>query len=245
MTIPSPSQLLQVWEQGLDQPPVGRVLLLLGAADVGREEGEASRLTVGGADRCLLQLRRSLFGGRFNAVCACPRCRETMELDFDSEQLATSPAAESGAEPRQLAVDNWRITFRIPSLHDLADAGQRPDANSARALLLERCVLHAEQNGVAITPHELPAPALTALSSALQNADPQAATELSLNCPACQHAWTSAFDLGAFLWSELHAWAGRMLREVHVLARHYGWSESDILALPPRRRRQYLEMIAA
>ena len=37
----------------------------------------------------------------------------------------------------------------------------------------------------------------------------------------------------------------RILREVHTLAAAYGWSEAEILALSPARRRVYLELAAA
>ena len=40
-----------------------------------------------------------------------------------------------------------------------------------------------------------------------------------------------------FLLRRLDGQAGQLLREVHVLARAYGWREPDVLALTPRRRR--------
>ena len=66
---------------------------------------------------------------------------------------------------------------------------------------------------------------------------------LALACPACGHRWQSVFDIAAFLWREIDAWAQRTLRDVHALARGYGWHESDILALTATRRQIYLEMI--
>ena len=74
-------------------------------------------------------------------------------------------------------------------------------------------------------------------------ADPQADVQLNLSCPACNHHWQSVFDIVSFFWSEIHAWAQRTLREIHALASAYGWREADILALSPRRRQLYLEMI--
>ena len=53
------------------------------------------------------------------------------------------------------------------------------------------------------------------------------------------------FDIGAFFWSEIDAWAGRILQQVHVLASAYGWSERDVLALSPVRRQLYLGMVGA
>ena len=39
--------------------------------------------------------------------------------------------------------------------------------------------------------------------------------------------------------------AKRLLMDVHLLARAYGWSEAEVLALSPARRRFYLEMVEA
>ena len=51
-------------------------------------------------------------------------------------------------------------------------------------------------------------------------------------------------DVAAFFWTELNAWAVRLLREIHALASAYGWREADILALSPKRRDLYLELIS-
>ena len=65
---------------------------------------------------------------------------------------------------------------------------------------------------------------------------------INLSCPACAGAWSATFDIAGFLWKEIHAWAKTALRGVHVLARAYGWRESDVLALSPTRRQIYLEL---
>ncbi len=75
--------------------------------------------------------------------------------------------------------------------------------------------------------------------------DPQADIQLALSRPACGHRWQAAFDILSFLWTELGEWAARTLRDVHRLALAYGWSERDILALSPVRRRHYLGMLDA
>jgi hypothetical protein len=66
-----------------------------------------------------------------------------------------------------------------------------------------------------------------------------------LTCPQCAHQWQAPLDIVSFLWSEVHAWAIRLLREIHELASAYGWSEAEILALSPWRRRAYLELVNA
>ena len=78
----------------------------------------------------------------------------------------------------------------------------------------------------------------------MAEADPQADIQLALSCPACGHQWLSTFDIVSFFWSEINAWAYRILREVHILASAYGWREADILAMSPYRRQLYLEMVS-
>jgi hypothetical protein len=51
------------------------------------------------------------------------------------------------------------------------------------------------------------------------------------------------FDIVSFFWTELSAQAKRLLREVHTLARGYGWREADILAMSARRRQLYLDLV--
>jgi hypothetical protein len=39
--------------------------------------------------------------------------------------------------------------------------------------------------------------------------------------------------------------AMRLVGDVHALARIYGWTEADVLAMSPRRRATYLELAGA
>ena len=110
--------------------------------------------------------------------------------------------------------------------------------------VLARCVLAAMHAGVAHDGARLPESVVAALVAAMAAADPLADIRLGLICPACGHAWQVLFDIVTFFWSEIDAWARRTLREVHALARAYGWREAEILALTARRRQHYLEILA-
>ena len=61
-------------------------------------------------------------------------------------------------------------------------------------------------------------------------------------CPACRTEFAVDLDIAGFVWAELRARAQRLLREVHVLALAYGWTEDEVLALGERRRAAYLEL---
>ena len=74
--------------------------------------------------------------------------------------------------------------------------------------------------------------------------DPQAEIQLHLTCPACSRSWSVLFDIVSFFWSEICVQAKRLLREVHTLARVYGWREAEILSMSTARRQLYLEMVS-
>lgn len=77
-----------------------------------------------------------------------------------------------------------------------------------------------------------------------EDADPGAELTLEIACPECGAATPAELDIAAYLWTELDAWARDLLLDVHLLASAYGWSEPEILALSPLRRRYYLELCA-
>ena len=52
-------------------------------------------------------------------------------------------------------------------------------------------------------------------------------------------------DIAPALWAEVQAAAERSLLEVDALAREYGWSEAEVMALPHARRAAYLQLVGA
>jgi hypothetical protein len=72
--------------------------------------------------------------------------------------------------------------------------------------------------------------------------DPAADIRIRLECPQCSRVLSVVFDIVAVLWTELGVYAKRLLRQVDVLARRYGWTESEILSLSPARRAFYLAL---
>jgi hypothetical protein len=241
--------LLWAAEAGAAQHPLDRALTLLAAAlpDVPRDRLAA--LSVGERDALLLALRERQLGAALAAYAECPRCGERLEFTLDAAALrgGTPPAvaAEAPEHVYALAVDGYALRFRLPDSRDLAAVvlGSGGDPAAGQALLVRRCVLRAARDGADVGPDDLPAAVLVALAERMAEADPRAETLLDLRCPACDHAWQVLFDPGAFLWTELAVQARRLLREVHTLARAYGWREADTLALSPWRRRCYLELV--
>lgn len=126
----------------------------------------------------------------------------------------------------------------------LEDADPSEANLSMEDALLECCVLTANFEGQAAAVTDLPSRVRTAISERMAEADPQAEIELAFECCDCAEPWTEIFDIAAYLWDEVNAWAMRTFHEVHCLASAYGWSEREVLAVSPRRRSLYLERIA-
>jgi hypothetical protein len=239
MVAPSPSELLSVWEQGQGHPPVVRGLLLLRVAAPEIDAETALRMPLGERDRRLLHLRRGLFGDQVDGLTDCPDCGSPLEFSLRTTELSQLPEAP--------AVTRWRGAGYNARLRPLTSedllAVRHLDPSGARHALLARCVfLTRARREVGID--EVPESARVRLERRLAELDPQGAIRLSLKCPECATAWEAPLDLVGMLWTELEAWASRMLRDVHTLARAYGWSERDILGMSRSRRQAYLQMVA-
>jgi len=249
MQAPSVTNLLLAWERGLDQSPTRRALALLGACLPEAAPDRLADLPVGARDKHLLRLRESLFGDAVAAISQCPNCREGLDVAFSVGDISEPDGGKTGREimesptqTHQLQAEGYTIAYRVPTSADLLAITDTPNRVEPQLALLQRCVTGLEQDGIQARVDALPSSVIAAISSEMADADPQAQIELALVCPECSHAWSALFDIAAFLWSEIHAWAHRILQQVHTLARVYGWREADILAMSVQRRQIYLEL---
>ena len=236
--------LLAAWEEAATQHPLDRALTLLGAALPAASRAELAELSVGRRDGLLLELRERTYGPRLDGFVGCGRCGAELELELWTTALrqAAVPTVAAGDEFEHEGV---RVRFRPLDSRDLAVAAQCADRASARARLVEQALIGAERDGEALPAAALPPTVVERLGRELGRLDPESELLLDLTCADCGESWQAPFDVASFLWSEVHASARRLLQEVDLLARSYGWSEPDILALSPRRRALYLELAGA
>src|SRR6185436_13608531 len=166
--------------------------------------------------------------------CPAPGCGEKMDLDLQVGDLLVPPAA--GAQEWHEAVfDGCRVRFRLPTGADQEEAAglARTDLEGAVGLLLRRCLAEPVDD----------AAVAERLADLMSELDPQAELTLELACPVCGHELSTVFDAGDHVVQELLAQGLRLYREIHLLAFHYHWSEREILALPGRKRRLYLNLL--
>lgn len=246
--------LLQAWESGEGQPSVEQALAILRHGYPERSLGQLLSLSIGERDALLFDLREQSFGSLLRGSARCPSCHEQSLFSVSLSDLRVSPPAQvreqtlsltSSEQTLSLTSGDLTLRFRLPICHDLRQAATCPDVESARQSLIRACIVSLCQAGVSVPLDrflQLPAQLEEQLATAIGQHDPQGEVLLSLRCAHCGHAWPSLFDIASFLWSELSTRARRLLSEVDLLARAYGWSEADILKLSSVRRSRYLEL---
>lgn len=239
---PSAAELLNVWEQARSLPPTDCALSLLTLTDAETSREQLAQLSIGRRDARLLKLREKIFGPQMTGRTNCPACGQPMEMNFSVAEIQASPPAEA-AEAFAANFGGHEIAFRPPNSGDLATLVPGDDVAAQKRRLIQRCLLKATRDGQPLTADQLPDETVNALSECMSELDPQGDVQLSLACPQCGHHWHAPLDVVSFVWNEIHAWAARLLRDVHVLASAYGWREADILAMSAGRRQAYLELI--
>jgi T4 bacteriophage base plate protein len=240
----SAQDVIQLWERGQDRHPLDRALLLLANALPNMTADALTQLPIGQRDALLLSLRELTLGSKLESLAQCPHCGESLEFTLDVSDLRLSDSEIASQGKQMLTDQGLEIHFSLPNSLDLAAILSCPDLPTARQMLADRCIQKICSESGAIAPELLPTSALEQLAARMAECDPQAEILLNLKCPACGQSWQVLFDIVTFFWTELGAYAKRLLREVHTLARAYGWREADILALSPTRRQIYLDLVS-
>lgn len=242
----SERQLIEVWERGQGRHPIDQALAILVSAMPDRPLAHLARLSIGERDAALLAVYDQTFGPRFDAIASCVQCHDTLEFSFQVEDVRVSAAA-CRRDAYRFMGNAYDVQYRLPNSLDLAEivmqSKHADNLTSARALLLQRCVLTARNADGPVAVANLPARLIEELAAHMQEADPQADMALQATCPACGHGWQMCFDIVTFLWAKIAVRAQQLLREIHLLAQAYGWSESGILDLSAARRCYYLDLV--
>lgn len=242
----------------LRQPAGAEDVLLLEAAELGPELAIAllSRLAesdqpiawdalcVTDIEALLLHLRRIVLGDRVRTDMRCPPCGTRVDLSFKVLDYLQFRAprrprnSEPAPDPGWFRLRGEEVTFRLPTSADQIAAARASDPRQA---LIERCVRLP-----ATTPQsgrDAKGRLLKKVESAMESLGPSYSGELAGDCPQCSARVETYFDVLLFVLGELRNGAAFIFEEVHLLARHYHWSEETILALPRKRRLRYAQLL--
>ncbi len=197
--------------------------------------GSAAHLPVCDRDRLLAWLYRDLFDDRIDADAVCAGCGASFAVQFSISSMAD---AERPRQPPGIdgpdAECRYRlhgVAFRLPSSADL-DAVAAVPAEDRRRALLERCVVAGDAGG-----HE------TAIEAAMAALGPTLDIDVDCRCPHCDSDQPLRFDIASFLLKSLANDRRFLLREAHRIARAYGWSHAEIMALPRAERQEFVRLI--
>lgn len=221
-------------------------------------------LLVGDRQYLLLVLRRLTFGDRVQSVVSCPwrDCGKPVDIDFHISQLPIDESEASGSVyqvSRPVGTDSklcalagqtetLSIRFRLPTGADQEALTGMDAANPASLALalLARCVVqmgtltHPTPDDIAALPAEL----CQWLEQQMERRAASPDLEMQARCPECGREFCVPFEIQDFFFGELHINADVLWREVHYLAFHYHWSESEIMTMPRERRRNYIDILA-
>lgn len=227
-----PAAVLSAYERGQALSPAARAVRLFKLASAQAAVDNVLDASIGARDTALFALRSALFGPAFESIAECSACGSTIELEFSSESIRAS-AAPSGTLVR-IREGTREYSARLPTSRDLIAIEGMSSVEEAAELLFERCLV--DPSGASPSPE-----IRTRLAQAMTEADSAADISLQVTCPECGAETILDLDIARHLWTEIERWAEETFDDVDSLASAYGWSEEEILALGPVRRRAYLE----
>lgn len=194
-------------------------------------------------------LRASGASDGFQLTFPCPSaCGESVAVPL---ALATieSMAREAEAEPIvEISLDQSEakgdtVRVRRPTGADVRaweralDASEQVGAEDAELALAKDLIVGAG-------PADEEAPAVVAtIADEMVGLDPLPAFRIVTRCPACDGEIQHDVDLEAELLFRLEARQHAVVAGVHRLARAYGWTEAEVLAVPAWRRARYLDLV--
>ena len=196
-------------------------------------------LGVGKRIECLLILASMEETGDLSIPLRCshPSCGRAIELDLTLAELL-AVGQEVGEEPISVPLGDEYLVMRRPTGADQLVWLRETFQDELMAVQAMIRTLIVEGPTVAFTPT-----CIEHIQTVLDHHDPLVQFGLSVVCPYCQQLASHDVDLAAFAVQRLRVAQTHLIEVVHRLARHYHWTEAEILSIPPWRRACYLTLV--
>jgi hypothetical protein len=233
MSLRTRAGLLAAWEATVAVPELARGPALVAEAGLADDLDAALDLPLGESAALAARLHADAFGDEVEGLVTCEPCGTVLDV---SVPLAELPAPRGDATV--VVAPGGELRVRAPTTRDLLAARDSPDPAQA---LLAACVTGA--GGAPADPDALDEASLALVDDAAEELAGAAAIVVRVACPECGAAVAAPLDVGALLAERVARAAAEALGEVAELAAAFGWSEAEVLALTPLRRRAYVELV--
>jgi hypothetical protein len=197
---------------------------------VAQPDLEWLKLPISDLDALLLMFRQHLLGDHVVSDVQCT-CKARVDVRFTISEYLEHHKPDGAAHTEWYQVG--AVSFRVPQVADqVALQAHTERRGDLRVQYLARCIRG-----------EADPATLTQIRETLSALSPDLANVLDGTCPECGAELRIFFDPQRYILNELRNQALSLYDDVHLIALVYHWSESDILALPRKRRVWYAERI--
>lgn len=185
-------------------------------------------LPISDCDRLLAAIYADLYGDSAECRVDCRACEEAFQFTLHLSEIIAAQDAEKlpppGADGAWELPDGRRV--RAPTLADLATAD--PDELVRRLLVAGESQSDESQ-----------------VEQFLERAAPVLSIDLDVDCPNCGSHDSVRFDLAHYFSARLAGERPFLIRETHLIAARYGWSQREIHSISRSDRRAYAGLIEA
>ncbi|MDP8889385.1 MAG: hypothetical protein M3M89_07155 [Thermoproteota archaeon] len=210
------------------------------------------QLSLGDRASLMLSARKLVFGDVMSCIIRCINCGKDMSIDLSITELQSVKTLEP-QKYYEVDVHGYRVQVRPLTSVDqerlfaAADLSEHDlEQELAKACLVEFCSdMTMACSGGGGGGNELPGPLVEAVGMLLAEADPLSDVILSIVCPECGHPSEVSLAVEEYIFEEFALRTQQLEREVHWLAFHYHWNETEILSLSTEKRRRYVELVNA
>jgi hypothetical protein len=231
--------------------PSARVITELLRRCIGRlgslpaiNENVARDMLVGDREYVVMRLFELTCGSTLNAVLRCPSedCNKPMDVTLSLAEMAPERRPVAARYFRlRLSLEPFReIEFRLPTGADQEALAGIDDENRATSALLARCTGLDESEVDAF-----PEGARREIETEMEKFSSHTDVEVEATCPECGRLFSGQAAWPLYCLGDMVSQSAGLEREVHFLAWHYHWSESDVLSMPRTKRRRYIALIEA
>jgi hypothetical protein len=229
--------------------PSARVVTELLVRCIGRlgslpaiNENVARDMLVGDREYVVMRLFELTCGSTLNAVLRCPGedCNKPMDVTLSLAEMAPErrPVAARYFQLRLSSEPFRHIEFRLPTGADQEELAGIDDEKRAVSALLARCT-DLDESAL----DALPETARREIETEMEKLAPHADVEVEATCPECGRLFSGQAAWPTYCLGDMMSQSAGLERDVHLLAWHYHWSESDVLSMPRAKRRRYIDLI--